>query len=228
MTSARDTDEQDLLVSQAPPPSGSTPGKRSVWQLILTRGGGPLLHCQSLCELPSLKTMKSVCLDVSSDISSSPFLFFPLRLPPLLYTESLSTSCWATSLWEADTMADARLSTPRSHAFTEIPRSSGNKTPLCCSSDELGSVRGEHPIGFRAPHRYSLLSLFSVQMLLSGVAVPHLCPSCHSPLCILFLVSLQHHLHLWLAVSACLLIPLPSVYPKLPVLLSVWSLLPGL
>lgn len=101
-----------------------------------------------------------------------------------------------------------RLSTPRSHAFAEIPWSSGNKPPLCCSCAELGSVGVEHPLGFRAPHRCSRLSLFSAQMFRSGVAVPRLCPSCRSRLCILLSVSLQHH-HLWLSASLVWLSPCP-------------------
>lgn len=154
----------------------------------------------------------------------SPLIFplpisFSFLLPLLLNTESLSASCWATSLWEADTMADSRLSTPRSHAFTEIPRSRGNKTPLCCSSNELGSVGVEPPIGFRAPHRCSLLSLFSAPMLPSGVAPVAL------PYASCFPFSYSTSVVICLA---CLLIPLPSAYPKLPVLVSGWSLLPGI
>lgn len=157
-------------------------------------GVGEIPHppCQSHCELQSLKTMKSIRLDVSSDTPAFHFSSFSFPFPPPPSTSALhrilSASCWATSLWEADTMADIMLSTPNEPCFPrDFPRSSGNKTPRC-SSGQLGPARVEH-FGFRALHRCSLPSLFSAQMLLPGVASLHPCTSYNSTVHLVFRFS---------------------------------------
>lgn len=198
-------------------------------------GVGEIPHppCQSHCELQSLKTMKSIRLDVSSDIPAFRFSSFSFPFPPPPSTSALhrilSASCWATSLWEADTMADVMLSTPNEPCFPRDPPGPVGIKP-----------HAAHQASW-ALHGWSTL----VSEPLTGVpflACSQLKCSCQewhlfilapptTPLYILFSDSLQHFnysLHLQLSVSMYLLIHFPSVYPKLPVLVSMWSLLPGI
>lgn len=80
----------------------------------------PPTRGQSHCGLESLQTMKSILLDVSSVSPPSFWISFPLFSSSpfcLCFSQNPSASCWVTSPWEADTMADIILSTPSEPCF---------------------------------------------------------------------------------------------------------------